>query len=297
MRSLNTAKKYVALLGFVLACASQPAFARVLAPPEPKETPEHGKINTSDASPVDPGCYETEVVYSFGTTDKAWSNNGNKNAHGFTSEHSAAFSATAGISKNFDVTINLNHSWLKDKDNDFDDDGTPGPVSGNGFGDVEASARYRFIQDKKLNLDVAYIIGLIIPSGTSSDQDEMGISQEYWSFKQTLVASKDWGKWTANADLGIALPFGDKRGDARVLLNADVAAGYQVLSWLQPELELNYNYDVIENTGDPETFAVTAGLVMPVSETVRINVGAQQGIAGRNADQMTTLFAAVKIAY
>jgi hypothetical protein len=44
-----------------------------------------------------------------------------------------------------------------------------------------------------------------------------------------LAVTKDWGRWTANADVGYSLPFGNRRGDARGLLTGNVALGYQAL--------------------------------------------------------------------
>jgi len=262
-----------------------------------EEGPEHGKINAPDASPVDPGHYEIESSFAYGFASHLWSNGGDDHGRGFTSEHSLGLSMTAGIIHNLDVSISSNYAWLKDKENDFDDDGVAGPETGNDFGDLDISGRYRFFQSEAHSLDLAYIGSLTIPTGSPSDQNELGSSQEYWSFNQTLVASKDWGKWTANTDIGYALPFGGKRSESRGTLNADFASGYQVLSWLQPEMELNYSHDFLADECDSDVIAITAGLVMPIHEAIRINTGLQQGIWGRNADKATTFSLALKLAF
>lgn len=138
---------------------------------------------------------------------------------------------------------------------------------------------------------------MTLPTGSDSNRDTIGTSQEFWSFDQTLVASKDWGSWTANVDLGYALPFSNKRGDARGILNADVALGYQVLAWLQPEVELNYSYEYLENEDDAQIIAAMVGLVMPMNDLLRVNLGVQQGLWRENTDKTTTLLMAVKFAF
>jgi hypothetical protein len=145
--------------------------------------------------------------------------------------------------------------------------------------------------------EAAYIVGLNIPTGSSTDSGSLGTSQEFWSWGNTLVMTKDWGSWTANADVGYSLPFGGKRGTAQGTFSANLALGYQVLPWLQPEMELNYARDFVDE-GDPgENLAFTAGLVMPISDLLRVNLGVQQSIWGRNSDQTTGFILAVKLAF
>jgi len=119
----------------------------------------------------------------------------------------------------------------------------------------------------------------------------------YWSFNQNVVASKDWGKATTNFDVGYALPLGSRRETARGTLSVDIAGGYQMRSWLQPEVELNYGHEFVSGEGDSEVLATTIGLVMPLHERVRVNAGVQQGLWGRNADKATVLSVAVKLAF
>jgi hypothetical protein len=260
--------------------------------------PEHGKINTPDASPVDPGHFEIESSYTYLHSKRFWDNSGNTHTRGLAREQSLGLTVTAGVIENFDVAVGGSYGWLKDKDNAFDpDDADFGPQKGHDFGDLEISGRYRFYESKEHSLSLAYIGGFTLPTGSSSNREEIGTSQEFSSFNQTLVASKDWGKWTANADIGYALPFGDKRENARGTFNADAALGYQYLPWLQPELELNFGHDFLTDEKDSQVLAVTAGLVMPINDRLRVNLGVQQGLWGRNNDKETTLSVAAKLAF
>lgn len=258
---------------------------------------EHGKINTADASPVDPGHFEIEPSFSATSSKRYWDNSGNSHGRGLYREHNLGLSATAGVVDNLDVNISTGYSWLKDNENDFDDyEELLGPFRGDDFTDLEVSGRYRFYKNDEQHLEIAYIAGMTIPTGSNSDRDEIGTSQEFWSFNQTLVMTKDWGRWTFNGDLGFALPIGNKRENARGTWNADIAVGYQVLPWLQPEVELNYSQDLLENADNAQVLAVTAGLVMPINETLRVNVGVQQGLWGENTDKATTFVTAAKFA-
>jgi hypothetical protein len=261
-------------------------------------SPEHGKINAPDASPVDPGHFEIESNFTLLHSKRYWDKGGATHDRGLEREQSLGISVTVGVIENVDVAVSGSYAWIKDKENDFDsDDAELGPESGHDFGDLELSGRYRFYESKEHSLSLAYIGGSTIPTGSSLNREEIGTSQEFWSFNQTLVASKDLGQWTANADVGYALPLGDKRENARGTVNANVAVGYQYLPWLQPELELNYGYDFLTNENNSEILAATAGLVMPINDQLRLNMGVQQGFWGRNNDKDTTLSFAAKLAF
>ena len=258
--------------------------------------PEHGKIHTPDASPVDPGHVEIESSYAYTHTKHFWDRSGNSRARGRAREQVLCLAAAVGVVENFDIAVGGSYMWLKDADYDFEpEDGTFGPEHGHDLGDIELSGRYRFFEGH--DLELAYLGGVTLPTGSSSNCDEIGTSQEFWSFNQTLVASKDWGKWTANAAVGYALPLGGKRENARGTFNADAAVGYQVLPWLQPEIELNYCHDFLTTEEDSEVLAATIGLVMPINEELRIHTGVQQGLWGQNADKATTLILAAKLAF
>ncbi len=130
-----------------------------------------------------------------------------------------------------------------------------------------------------------------------SGPDRLGTSQEFWSWENVLVATKDWGPWTANGEIGYSLPFGEKKGSARGVFFANTAVGFQILDWLQPEVELNYFKEFVAE-GDPgQALALTAGLVLPVHDRLRIMIGVQRGVWGRNIEQPTTLQMAVKTSF
>ncbi len=274
----------VLLLAATLPClAAEPV-------PVDEPAPEHGKLATADASPVDPGYLEVEAGYSYTRASRAWDNSGDAHSRGRTEEHAPSLALTLGVVDNLDVNLSAGYLRLDDADSD-------GPTSGNGFGDLGLGGRYRFLNLEAEHLEMAWISGLTVPTGNDADNHDLGTSQEFWSWDNALAVSKDWGRWTANVAAGYSLPFGGKRRDARGTLTADAALGYQLFSWLQPEMELNYGHDLVAAGADSDCLAVTAGLVMPVTGRMRVNLGVQQGVWGRNADQATSLLCSVKVAF
>jgi len=87
---------------------------------EETTSPEHGKINTPDASPVDPGHVEIESSYTYTHANRFWDNDGKVQTRELLREQALGLSLTAGVFENFDVTVGGSYVWLKYKDNSFD---------------------------------------------------------------------------------------------------------------------------------------------------------------------------------
>jgi hypothetical protein len=278
------------------ACLAEDAHPAAGGAEQEEAGPEHGKLNTPDASPVDPGHFEIELSYGLERVRHFWDNGGHEHSRRMERDSAAGLSVGAGILENLDLHLSSSYLWMKDEENDFNGDST-GSDTGQGFGDLNFDLRYRFLNDTKRHLEMACIVGMTAPTGSRSNEREIGTSQEYWSLGPALVVSKDWGRWTGNADVGFSLPFGNRREDARGLLNGDAALGYQVLPWLQPEIELNYAHEFIAHDADSDVIAATVGLVMPINDRWRLNAGVQQGLWGRNTEKATTYLIALKWAF
>lgn len=282
----------VALLGrgipFEMAHCSEEASSQICQP-------EHGKLNTADASPVDKGKVETELTVSSSRARHTWDTSGDSKPSGEADENAMTLAVTIGLGRDCDLQLASSYRWMKDQNNDFDSDGEPGPEAGRHLGDMDLAFRHRFYSGH--NLDIAWLGGFTAPSGSSSTEREIGTSQEYWSLNQTLAASMDFGRWTFNADGGYTLPFGGKRGQARGTMNTDIALGCQVTSWLQPEMELNYSREFISQADSSRFLAATLGLVMPFSERWRVNTGHQIPLSGRNTEQNHSWLIAIKYAF
>ena len=255
-------------------------------------TPEHAKINTADATPVDPGQWEVEWSYDLGRAKRSWSGGGHSQVRPLLREQTLGLAVTAGVVDNLDVSVGGGYLWLKDRDVDDSMAATSDDMA-----DFGLAARYRFLSDPALGLDLAYSAGLTIPADTDTSIGRICLSQQFWSLDQQLIASRDWGEWTANTALGYSLPLGNRRESARGMFTADAALGYQLRPWLQSEIEVNYCSYFFQEEENGQQLAVTGGLVMPVNETWRVNLGVQQGVWGRHADKMTSLLAAIKVAF
>lgn len=257
---------------------------------------EHGKINTADASPVAPGHYEIESSFSYTRATRFWDTSGHSHdRYPFQGENIGLF-VTAGLFENADISVSGSYSWLRDDGNNFGG-GTrvAEPITEHDFTDTELRGRYRFYNNE--HLEIAYMAGVSIPTGSNSDGDGISSSQKFWSFNQMLVATKDWQRLTLNGDIGFTLPIAGKKENARGALNLDLAMGYHILPWLQAEVELNYSHNSMQNEDDAQTLAITAGLVMPVNETLRVNIGVQQDVWGENTDKTMTTSATVTLAF
>jgi hypothetical protein len=244
--------------------------------------PEHAKLYTPDATTLEPGHFEIAPWYAFEQVRRFWDSGGHEHRQPTERDSAAGLAVVGGLVQNLDLELNSTYQWIKDEENDFD---------GEGFGDLNLNLRYRFVNDAKRHLEIAYIEGMTLPIGsraTEKEYEAISTSQEYWSLNQTLVVTKDWGRWTGDADVGYFQGFGAQREHVVGALNGDAALGYQVLPWLQPEIELNYAHTFTEHISDQDLIAATVGLVMPINESWRLAVGVQKGLWGRNTDEATT---------
>jgi len=258
----------------------------------------HGKINTDDAATVNPGAWELSFRGAYGEADRHWDNGRDLVSRGSEDFTLAGLGFTMGIIPNVDANVALGYAWLNDEEFDFDvEDGVKGPTSGSNLGDTAVGFRWRFFRDEKTAFMVAYLGGFTIPTGSDSTINQIGTSQEFWSWDQSVVANKDWGRFTTNAQVGYSLPFGEHRDDALGTLIGNLAAGYQVCNWLQPEAELNYKESFIDDGQSGDLLATTVGLIFPIGEHFMLKAGVQQGLTGRNADDATTGIVTAKVCF
>jgi hypothetical protein len=171
----------------------------------------------------------------------------------------------------------------------------PAPTRGTGLSDLTLGGRWRFLNLADHALELAVTADAVIPVGAGATPTEVGISQEFWSARGALVATRDFGALTANAELALGAPVSGDAGGLRSVAQVNAAVGYQLRSWLQPELELNYLRE--SSVGpDAQVLAVTAGVLAPFGGGHRIVAAVQQGVWGRNAGQTTAAVLSFKTA-
>jgi hypothetical protein len=241
---------------------------------------------TEDATPVGAGTVEVEAAYSPSLTNRG-SGGFERSAHAHS--HGYSLSAAYGVTDHVDVKVGLGAGYVVDLSD------AAGPTRGSGLSDLAFGARWRFLEDAERALDLAVTTAVVAPTGDDGSDDSLGLSQGFWSVRNALVASKDWGRATANAALALILPVGGGAGELRGCANASLAFGYAVAPWLQPIAEVTY--DAARDAGTQQRVALTAGVNMSFANGNRVLVGVQQAVWGRDVAQSTTALVAVKAGF
>jgi len=254
---------------------------------EAPAVPERGKAFACDATPIDPGGVEVELAYA----PSWWAVAGDVD-RGRGSAQPLVLAVGVGIARDLDARVAVGWSTLRDPSGD-----PGGPQRGSGLADSTLGARWRYLSLAEPAIDLAVTVGATLPTGTRTTARALGTSQGTWSLGGALVASADWERWTANAELGYTAPVRPREASDVGLLTANVALGRQVAPWLQPEVELNYQHE-LEAGPEPDERVLwaSAGLVIPVAPA-RLVVGVRLPLWQSHAAAGPTVTAAVKLAF
>ena len=156
---------------------------------------------------------------------------------------------------------------------------------GDNIGNLTVTAKWLFYQSNEMDLTVAWLPGFTAPVAGSASGENIAPGQDYWSLNNLLVLTHVDGRFNFNMDVGLFLPVGGDRGDQRVELIGDVAAGYQATPMIQVFAELNFGQATISGGADSANYAATAGVTLNVTDSMRIDLGLQTVVYGRNADR------------
>ena len=244
---------------------------------------EHAKVNTEDATPVDPGSFELELGYGLVYAKDFFNDKWEKRSRGTLREHSLGLAFTMGIVEGLDLGVEKGYVELRDDEEDA--------RKGQGLSDMGVGFKWRFYAEEEDDLGIAWVGGVVAPSGRSEAKDRLGITQDFWSTDQALVMTQDFDETTINMAVTASLPLERVKGYDGTLA-ADLAMGYHVAQGLQPELEINYAHDFQAGT-DADSVGITAGLIVCLPAGFRVNTGIQQIVAGRNVDKATSFIFAL----
>jgi len=262
---------------------------RSAAPDLAAATPEHGKAATADASPVEPGVLEAEICYGPTWNDRGgaagFDRSGPAEAHVFTA------TATRGLVQDVDVRLSMGFGTVRDTAH-LHADGSA-PRHGGGLSDATVGARWRFLNLASQAFEMALTADAVVPVGSPHTPTRVGMTQEYWSARGALVATKDLGRLTANGEIAWAVPVSGDAGGLRSTAQANAALGYELSAGLQPELEVNYQASLGPGS---QVLGVTAGLIASFGDGYRVVGAVQRGVWGRNAIQTTSAVLAFKTA-
>lgn len=265
---------------------------------------EHSKVVTVDATTNDPGQVEFWNSYVIQGGKFAWKSNGARENRGTYLAQVWESQVTVGVHKDIDVGIINWFQHTLDKENNYDEfrdmsdpdtgerpeDGTHGPTHGFGWGDLGVTGHWRFYDSAEKKIEIAYIPTVFVPTGRRSNFDHLGSSQGYTSLDNSFAFTKDIGRWNGTVNLGYNSPLAhwERTNHYYGTAHANFAAGYQVLSWLQPEIELIYLHDFGGHGQTANLASVVLGFVMPFGDHVRGEIGAQQDVFGSNKVQTTS---------
>ncbi len=256
---------------------------------EPEDAPgnEHGKAFTGDATPVEPGRVEVEIAYA----PSWWAVPGALD--GMSSQaHPFAASITMGVARNVDARLVVGWEIV------HAGGGAPGsPTHGAGPVDTTVAARWRFLSLPDPAVDLAVSLGVTMPTGLAATAENLPTGRGAWSVGGSLLASADWGRLTVGVELGFAATVGAPVADDVGLLVCNAAVGWQLLPWLQPEIELNWQHEIeLGPRPDERVLWATAALVLPL-DPVRLVVGGRLPVWSAGTDVGPTVTAAVKLAF
>lgn len=253
----------------------------------PDYTVETTKLTTWDAAPVEPRHAEFYIPYYLKSSESAWDNKGRADDRELLREQLFPAFVTLGLVPNVDLTLLQGYSMITDKVSSSEDE--DGRQQGHGLTDFAIVPRWRFFENQKKKLSFAYVPVLMLGTGMRSDDDQPGPSQGYSSLTHTLVMTKNFGHFNTNATVDYLQPFSrpEKTKNLIGAVNANFSIGYQVLPWLQPEVEMHYLQEFLEHNRSAGAFDMTFGAIMPLTSLLRFETGIVQGIAGYNKDRVT----------
>jgi hypothetical protein len=265
---------------------------------------EHSKVVTTDATPNDPGQVELWGSYVIQGGKFAWKSNGERQKRGTYQTQLWETQATVGLSKSIDVGIINWYQHTLDKENNYNEvrdlfdsdagepleDVTDGPTHGFGWGDLGVTGHWLFYDSAEEKLEIAYIPTVFVPIGRRSNFDHLGSSQGYTSLDNSFAFTKDIRRWNGTVNLGYNSPLApwERTNHYYGTAHANFAVGYQILRWLQPEIELIYLHDFGGHGMTGNLASVVLGLIMPVNDHVRFETGVQQDVLGSNKVQTTS---------
>jgi hypothetical protein len=141
-----------------------------------------------------------------------------------------------------------------------------------GFGNVELAAKYRFLTQDTVGLDVAFFPRVILPSASSL------VGEQHTSFLFPIWVQKDWGNWSAFGGGGCEINRG---GASQDFCEGGVVLTRKMSSNLQVGLELFHQTPAAR--GGPATTSLGTGVIYDLNEHFHLLGYIGRGI--QNADE------------
>lgn len=255
---------------------------------------EPAKLATADAAPLDPGATELAFGASWATADRVLDAEGrSQDRGGKLSERGFSLGVTYGLVDGLDAGIGLGWTQVSDTASD--------PDTGSGLTDLELGAKWRFWQTEGGDnaWALALLPGITAPLGRGQDPEtDISTASRFWTAGLTLAGSGNLGIIALNADVGYTHAYGNEESREGYVgtLAANAAIGVQISEFIQPEIDLSWARDRVEEGDAPWSLAVTAGaqFALPFG---RLGLGVQRVIDGADADETTSFLADLAISF
>jgi hypothetical protein len=247
------AMRYAAVLA-ILAASFIGAMPAVAGPP----------YVTDDPQPTDEGHYE---IYGFagGTTTQDGNGGG------------AGFDLNYGAAKDLQLTMVLPLAF----------DGPRGGPVVTGFGNVEIAAKYKFLHQEDVGLDVAIFPRLIVP--TRSDP---ALGEGRPSLFIPIFAQKDFGDWSIFGGGGCTLASGRSAPD---FCQMGLTVTRRVTDSLQLGVELYHQTPDVK--GARHMTGIGVGAIYDINPHYHLMASAGPGIQNADATNEATWYAALLFTY
>lgn len=151
-----------------------------------------------------------------------------------------------------------------------------------GPGNVELAAKYRFLTQQDVGLDVAVFPRVFLPSGAAN------VGEQHASFLLPVWMEKDWKEWSAFGGGGCELNRGD---DSQDFCLAGVVVTRQIKSDLQVGLELFHQ--TADTKGGEAMTSVGAGFRYDLNDNYHLLGYLGRGIQNADATDRLNWYTAV----
>ena len=240
---------------------------------------ESSKLAVPSGSPTDPGHGELGLGLERHRVTRTFDDSGSAvDRGGDAADTALGASLTIGVVEGIDVAVGVDYHRLRDEASD--------PDSGSGLGDLGLGATFRLAQGEH------WVVGLLphieLPIHGDPPDDELATSSDDPTWGVDIAATWESGAFIGSATTGFTRNTGDsaEASDGTIWLGA--AVGITVQEWLQPEIDLVYERDLLADDGPGWALIGFIGAQFP-TEYWRGSVGLSRTLAGRLADEDAAL--------
>ena len=216
-----------------------------------------------DPEPTDEGHYEI-YLFAGGTATQGGSGGG------------GGIDFNYGAASDLQLTAVLPLGWDNPK-------GGPPTVD---LGNVELAAKYKFLHQDDVGVDVAFFPRVFLPAGSAA------VGERHVSLLLPLWVGRSWDQWSTFGGGGCTINRG---GDSRNFCQIGWAATYQVAPTFQIGGELYHQ--TADTKGGKASTGLGVGAIYDLNENLHLMASAGPGIQNAQATDRYTWYAALQFTF